>query len=434
MAGKQLGALISLTQGLDMSPINSARTFDLQNRELQVNVQQALAAGNRDQQRIDLAREQGKDSLALSNRELSQREKLQKEEEVFREKEAARQRDLETALAKMQLTGRIDLQELIGAQEITQLNLQSNLSQEAQDKAFEFQRQQSEKLMTFEGDKWEKEFKQQVAESDRNYALAKARGDREAASAILDNDSKRLTMILAQRAADKEPTALEARITRNMQNKLLSLEIEKTKNNLEGSLSPVQMKKLNELQLELTQAEVDSTKAETEGTKVETAGLLAQLDEIGYTQDENGKLVKKEKSKEATQGGLLDEKDQADITNLQRLVDAESFGDTDIGFVTGNTLALNALSAIEQFAGNDEEVKQDRKFLRELAALGRKLNKGNVGGTLSDDEAVYGPPSLKGAFRTQEDAKKASGLSTKEQDRLLELIRHFKDRGVELVD
>ncbi len=450
--GRDLGALISLTQGLDLSPLKNAQQFGLQNQQLQAQIAASLSGQGLEQQRIDISRNQGLRNTALAERELTQREKLALSEQDFRGKQAAQQRSLDSQLAGLQNKGRMDLQELRGTQEIAQLNLQSELDEDLQERRFEFELEQDEKLFTFKGDQLTKEL--DLRRDDLNFRVEKAIVELgiKGGQALLENEASKYRNALLKIDADQGISdKLRADSRLEIENDLMGIELDLMRIKLRGEISEENQKRLNALTLDKAEEDVKGAKAGRESLEVETAGNIASAEAAGLKVklDKDGNFAGFEKAEPgaAAEAGFLSDAVAASGTvtrgatafltakendlrgRIARSIEKTGFfGEAGIGKVTGFELAENAFKAIEELADDQsEEAIEARKKLRRAVALGVKLKRGGVGGFFGDASTVEAE-SLSTIFAS-------SNLSEAEEKELLKLIQDIEDSfDFELVD
>lgn len=182
----QLAGLVSLLRGIDMSPLQNARDTSLRRGGLIEQNRAAQAAEALQSRSLDIT-ETGQQASILSDQE---RLKLGKDELTFRMKEAEEQRTLERELSKMRQEGAVDLQNLVGAQQIANINLRGALDQSLEQDRIAAQETRDRFLTTLSGDALEKELELRAAEEERQYKLNKSRGLDPGADSQLERDIK----------------------------------------------------------------------------------------------------------------------------------------------------------------------------------------------------------------------------------------------------
>jgi hypothetical protein len=292
---KQLGALVSLLQGIDMSPLQNARQNSLAQGQLALAQRAQEAEQVLETRRLDLAKMNAADNLSLDKERLG----LARTELTSREKQAEEQRTLDRQLAEMQQAGRVDLQELIGAQELAGINLQGQLSQTLQQDRMAFEEAAQDRLLKAQGANLDKELNLRRSLADREFELAKRRGDDDAAMAVLEREGAALRNKMLKLQEEKIPGDVEyEQSARAVELELARLSLRKSRYELEkiNPDSPT-VKKLQELELSLAEATVEKTQQEARQEK-----------QIGDLQEVQVAKFKEKGKSEDTEAGYLDPK------------------------------------------------------------------------------------------------------------------------------
>jgi hypothetical protein len=443
MAGQQLGGLVSMLQGLDMSPFNNARQYQMQRGQLNENNRASQAMEALEGMRLDFAKSDAMANRALAERELDAKTGLAREEMQFNKEERQKQRELDTTLAEMQLEGRMDLQDLTGAQEIAQLNLQGVLNQQVQESKMKHDQQMQDQLVKAEKEKLDKTLDLNRFQFDREFDLKQKAGRREDAMAAIDNEISKFKLTLMRREAEMMGSPEEIKSRQKIADRLAELQVKKA----EAELADIEMSPDMRAAFAGFKQRIAAAQARQEEAK---AGQEEQTEELQQeVLDKEKKKAKGESSEDedAAEAGYVPEdlakdgkvkrgatkyltgKENDLRARLEKLSQGESIVSTLPGFVSGNTLAVNAFKAIEDY-GDDQsgEAAEARKKLRRAAQLGAKLKNGSVGGFFGDSEAVATAGGISGELSNTE-------LNDEEGDELQQLLRDLEDEyGIELVD
>lgn len=183
-----------------MSPLQNARDTSLRRGGLIEQNRAAQAAEALQSRSLDIS-EAGQNASILSDKE---RLKLGRDELTFRMKESEEQRALSRELAKMQQEGAIDLQNLVGAQQIANTNLKGALDQSLEQDRIAAQEARDRLLVTLSGNSLEKELELRAADEERQYKLNKSRGIDPGADSQLEREIKGI-----QRARMEKQRAFE---------------------------------------------------------------------------------------------------------------------------------------------------------------------------------------------------------------------------------
>ena len=432
--GQQLGALVSLIQGLDMSPIQNARNTSLQAQTLgeQKRAQRAQEALGK--QQLDLARQSSQEGAAIDREELG----LGYAQLESSEKQAGEQRDLARTLQEMKDAGQVNLADIRGAQEIAQINLRATLEKAQQDDLLKFEEQQQDRLFKLKGDAFEHEITRRAAEEERSYQLNKLRGIDPGADSQLAREINTIQKLRLEKQKEWEDKHLMGELT----------DIAKHEKEMRRLTQIETNYKLTKIYRELVEADPNSTEAKAikELQKRMMTTEVEQAEQTTKIQAKQLEQFEKDTTKDAEAGFLSEDAAAAGVVprgavkfltvtesdtlaSLTRKAGQEGFWDTDIGYSTGNQVALNALNSLESFGdAQDQEAVNARKALREAAKLAAKLGKGQIGGAFSDTARVMGEPGF-GLTPGKH------SLAEKEAARLKELVDLIEDEyGIELVD
>lgn len=425
--GKQLGALVSLTQGLDMSPINSARQFNVQNKGLNEQIRAAIAGEELERERLNFAREDAMANRAMANKQFQQEQGFKQQQLEQQRLTSERERELERELATMQLQGRVDLQDLIGAQEIAQINLQSEHAMEAQAAQQAHDLEKQENLLEWEEDKFDQELNLQIDNSDRKLKLLEKKDDRESQMFLIEKEIAKYKQVLAAHEANSVESIEDIRKRRKLEYSIGYWTAKKARHEAEAVDPNSEVaKEFRELEKRLLNARIRETEAGAAGAEVETAGFEAQLKDAGFeiVRNEDGSIAEVNKvetpEEEEKVEGVFTKADLDDKANLERKV--EEHGSGGIGETTGNALALEAYNGLETLGDNEsEEAKGLQKKLRRVIELGKKMGDRDTvnlfGGISSNDSFIFSDSNT---------------LSEAEQRELTKLIDELDEAGVDI--
>lgn len=399
--GQSLGALISLTQGLDLSPLRNAQQFGLQNQQLQAQISKTLGEQELAGERIDLSRTQGVRNAALAERELTQRGELATAQRLARKDELAAQRTLDQALATMQIEGRVDLQELIGTQEIASLERKQGLDLELQESRQEFEIKQDKILSEATQANFELSFKANNDDADRRFKLLTQSGNREAAREDRGIEIDRLKEIKIKRETANLLTPEEAQARKDIDARILDLQLEQLveetgRTDFDKREIRAFKKKLRDQQFRATEAGIAGEEARIEGQIAETAGVEATLAKLGIEleRDEDGKLTGKTKKikppdVETGKGGLTQE-EAGQLAADEELIKDETFGTSDS--LDARVLAFKQIEALE--ASDDEDSVARKKALRRFLKATRKPGAKDLSISFGSVDEVFGTSGL----------------------------------------
>lgn len=352
---KQLGGLISLLQGIDLAPMKLAQDRVLGQGQLAIQQETARASANLEKRRLDLAEISARENTATERERIN----LGREDLIARNKQADEQRGLDRELAAAQQAGRIDIQELVGAQELAHINLQGQLDQTRQQERAEFELAAQERLIASQGENLTKELDLRRELSDREFTLAKQRGDDDSAISALVREQETIKAAIMRRQQERLPQDEKS------SDDLKALEMELARNQIKKSIYELEklnpdspaVKALQEAELRLTEATARKVEAE--------AGTEEQVGEAQKLQLDNAKKAGKE--------APADSAGETDKT-IKRLQDKIERGSSPVYGITGNETALKAvehLTDIKDIEGEDyDELRAKLKRVAQLAEKG----------------------------------------------------------------
>lgn len=381
----QLAGLVSLLRGIDMSPLQNARDTSLRRGGLIEQNRAAQAAEALQSRSLDITQAGQQAGIALDRDRLQ----LGRDELTFREKDAAEQRGLVRELERMRQEGQVDLQNLVGAQEIANINLKGQLDKSLEEDRAAFQEARDRLLVTLNGDALEKELELRAADEERQYKLNKQRGIDPGADSQLNREIKGIEKAMLMKQQEYENARINgemgdmasqirhAKEMRRLNEIKTSYELKKMYRELEETdpTNPM-VKELKDLQLRIARADVRKTEAEAEQEEQNVALGGKVLEKEGIKKTDEG--YKQTGKAEPTAEEATSEID-ATITRLQDKIERK--GSTPIYGVTGYDSALKAAEQLKDLQGleeGDEEYDQLRTDLKRAIELGEKAGNSKV--------------------------------------------------------
>lgn len=381
----QLAGLVSLLRGIDMSPLQNARDTSLRRGGLIEQNRAAQAAEALQSRSLDITQAGQEAGIALDRDRLN----LGRDELAFREKDAAEQRGLMRELERMRQEGAVDLQNLVGAQEIANINLKGQVDKSLEEDRAAFQEARDRLLVTLNGDALEEELALRAADEERQYKLNKQRGIDPGADSQLNREIKGIEKAMLMKQQEYENARINgemasmadqmrhAKEMRRLSNEKTTLEIKQIRRQLEETDpdNPV-VKELRESEKRIVAANIRKAEAEAEQEEQNVALGGKVLEKEGITKTDDGYKQTKPAEKETGAGGTEIDK------TISRLSDkVERLGSTPVYGVTGYDSALKAAEQLKDLQGleeGDEEYDQLRADLKRAIELGEKAGNSKV--------------------------------------------------------
>lgn len=203
---KQLAALVSSLQGIDMSPLQNARNTSIARGGLIENNRAAKAQEALEKQRLDLAGSNAADTLALDRERLG----LSRAQLTVQEKQAEEQRALERELAASQQAHQIDLADMQANHELAVMKAQDAINDQNRADQEEYEAAKEQRLFALSGDALRRELALGAEEEQRQYDLNKSRGIDPGADAKIERSIKGIQKAIMQKQADLEAKKIDA--------------------------------------------------------------------------------------------------------------------------------------------------------------------------------------------------------------------------------
>jgi len=382
-----VGALFSLIGGLDTGPSQVRNQSVAEKQRLGLELRKMMTGDK-------FARDELASNVGIANKQMEGVDRRFDREIEARKEEGDVSRSQERTIQEMRQRGRVDLQELIGSQQASMQAEQQTLAQLLQRDSQEFQAQQQLERLTATGGEAAKMLDENKRQFDADLAWKQRNGKHEEAINAVSLRLATLQAEMAERQNAQLPTDEEVVAQKEYRKQIEFYALEEMKLKYAGRMSPDMLQKLNQLQLQLGEAELEGKKVDTEGKRTDidqrkaegpkrVEAMVAETDLTKATTEQKKletKIVKDkmlkgeedEKEKAAPTAGAFTPADAAQRKNLQRQAQAREKGldFKPLGSVSGTEAAIKAYDALEAEGENDTAPgRAMQSKLRRAAAL-----------------------------------------------------------------